>query len=94
MAGIVRLKLGKVAKRLQYNNRMAMNFTDAAVNAIVDRCAEAETGARNIDHILNGNLLPLMSREILSRMTGDDMPNGVNIDIGADGNFVVTFENA
>lgn len=94
LAGIVRLKLGKVAKRLQYNNRMAMTFTDAAVNAIVDRCAEAETGARNIDHILNGNLLPLMSREILSRMTGDDMPNGVNIDIGADGNFVVTFENA
>jgi type VI secretion system protein VasG len=94
LAGIVRLKLNKVAKRLQHNNRMEMTFSDAAVNAIVERCAEAETGARNIDHILNGNLLPLMSKEILSRMTGDDMPNSVNIDIGDDGGFAVNFANS
>ena len=71
-----------------------MNYTDAAVNAIVERCSEVETGARNIDHILSGNLLPLMSREILSRMTEEDMPSGVTIDIAEDGNFAVTFTAA
>ncbi len=94
LAGIVRLKLGKVAKRLMNNNRMVMNYTDAAVNAIVERCSEVETGARNIDHILSRNLLPLMSREILSRMTEENMPNEVAIDIGEDGNFAVTFSAA
>lgn len=94
LAGIVRIKLNKVAKRLRQNNRMTMTYSDAVVNSIVGRCSEVETGARNIDHILSGTLLPLMSREILSRMTGDDMPDGVSIDIGSDGNFVIEFTAA
>jgi type VI secretion system protein VasG len=94
LSGIVRIKLNKIVKRLRQNNRMNMTYSDAVVNTIVGRCSEVETGARNIDHILSGTLLPLMSREILSRMTGDDMPDSVTIDIGADGNFVVAFTAA
>jgi ATP-dependent Clp protease ATP-binding subunit ClpA len=50
-----------------------------------------EAGARNIDHILNGELLPMISEQILSRMIHQD-DLGTHIKIGVeDDQFVVTF---
>ena len=92
MKGIVRLKLDKLAKRLMENNHMDLIYSDAVVDQITDRCTEVETGARNIDYILTGNIMPQMSQEILSHMSGGEMPSAVNLDIGGDGAFRMEFE--
>ena len=39
---------------------------------IADRCTEVETGARNVDHIITGSLMPKLANEILSRMSSGD----------------------
>ncbi len=91
LAGIVRLKLNKVVKRLAHNNKMQFTYSDAVVTQIAARCTEVETGARNIDFILRSTIMPMMSQEILSRMSSGAQPSSVTLDVDADGGFVVRF---
>jgi type VI secretion system protein VasG len=93
LAGIVRLKLNKIVQRLAHNNKMAFTYSDAVVQQIAARCTEVETGARNVDFILRSSIMPLMSQGILSRMSTGEQPGSVSLEIGADGEFVVQFQD-
>lgn len=92
MRTIVELKLGKVAETLMTNNRMRLSYTPAVADQITARCTEVETGARNIEYILGGNILPRLSQTILSHMSEGGMPAAVNLDVTEDGSFTFTFE--
>ncbi|MCL7029788.1 hypothetical protein MKW94_009946 [Papaver nudicaule] len=92
LAGIVRLKLDKIVQRLARNNGMRFTYTDAVVAQIAARCTEVETGARNIDFILRGNVMPLMSQEILARMSSEAPAESVALDVNEAGEFTVTFD--
>ncbi len=92
MRRIVDLKLNNVAKMLMENNRMSLTYSDAVADQITTRCTEVETGARNVEYILNGNVLPRLSRTILSHLSEGGMPNSVHLDIGEDDAFVFTFK--
>ncbi|MBI4806103.1 MAG: type VI secretion system ATPase TssH [Desulfovibrio sp.] len=91
MKNIVVLKLDKLAKMLLDNNKMKMTYTPKVVDAIAARCTEVETGARNIEYILNGNILPRMSQEILGHMTTGGLPGSVALDVAEDGSFKIDF---
>jgi type VI secretion system protein VasG len=91
LAGIVRLKLDKIVKRLAHNNKMAFSYSDAVVQQIAARCTEVETGARNVDFILRSSIMPLMSQGILSRMSTGEQPGSVKLDVDAQGEFAVQF---
>ncbi len=65
---IVKLKLDKVAKRLKQNQALDFDYDDKVVEQIASRCKDIESGARNIDHIVNKTLLPLISTQILSNI--------------------------
>jgi type VI secretion system protein VasG len=91
MSGIVRLKLNKMAKQLLNNNKMKFSYSEAVVETITARCTEVETGARNIDYIVRGTIMPQLSQEILAHMTTGGMPSAVQLDIGADGCFSMIF---
>jgi len=90
---ITRLKLDKVGKRLLGNQKIVFDYTDAVVEQIVARCTEVETGARNIDHIVNKTLLPQIATEILSRMNSGEPLDRLTVDVGSDGNFVYQFDD-
>lgn len=92
MRRIVDLKLNNVAKMLMENNRMSLTYSNAVADQITTRCTEVETGARNVEYILNGNVLPRLSRTILSHLSEGGMPNSVHLDIGEDDAFVFTFK--
>jgi type VI secretion system protein VasG len=87
MGEIVELKLNKVGKRLEASHKMAFSYSPEVVQQIAARCTEVETGARNIDYIINGNLLPHISTEILGRMGSETMPTSLQVGIGEDGAF-------
>lgn len=91
IAEIVQLKLKKVAKRLMSSHKMVFEFTEDVVQAIADRCTEVETGARNIDYIINRNMLPQISTEILEQMGADKMPGRLTVDLDDKGAFAYTF---
>jgi type VI secretion system protein VasG len=79
---IIRLKLGQVAKRLSENYHVPFTFSDELVTEIRLRCTEVESGARSIDHILTGTLLPELSTRMLQCMVNGDPVHSVSIAVG------------
>ena len=89
---ITELKLNKVRKRLRSSQDMELVYHPDVIQTIADRCKEVETGARNIDHIINRTLLPEMSTSILEMMTDDTpQPTKLEVGVGEDGNFTYNF---
>jgi type VI secretion system protein VasG len=93
LAGIVRLKLDKIVQRLAHNNKMRFTYSEGVVQQIAARCTEVETGARNIDFILRGTVMPLMSQEILSRMSQEAAPAEMTLEVDDTGDFRVSFSD-
>jgi type VI secretion system protein VasG len=92
LGGIVRLKLNKVGDRLRSSQKMRFEYTDAVVEQITLRCTEVETGARNIDHIINRTLLPEISTQILQRLGDEQEASALRIGIAEDGAFTYEFD--
>ncbi|MEQ8396000.1 type VI secretion system ATPase TssH [Thalassobaculum sp.] len=92
LGGIVRLKLNKVGDRLRSSQKMRFEYTDAVVEQITQRCTEVETGARNIDHIINRTLLPEISTEILQRLGDEQEASALKVGIAEGGSFTYDFE--
>ena len=91
MKEIVSLKLDKLAARVAGTHKMKFSYAPEVVNQIATRCTEVETGARNVDHIMSGTILPQMSREILARMSEEAMPSEVRLGLAEDGGFEIEF---
>ncbi len=65
---IIRLKLDKIKRRVAANHKAEFSYDDALVEAVLARCTEVDSGARNVDNILNGTLLPEIAESVLARM--------------------------
>lgn len=84
---IIRLKLGKIQRRLKGNHDMNLAYGDDVLNAIAARCTEVESGARNVDNILTNTLLPEISNRILTMMATGEKQDNITVSITEDGNF-------
>jgi len=89
---IVELQLRKIGDRLKINHKAAFAYDPAVVTTIVTRCKEVESGARNVDHILTGTLLPTVSRELLTRMAEGRSVGRVHVGVNGSGEFTYTVE--
>ena len=85
---IVRLKLGKIQRRLHETHKIALTHDEALVEEVARRCTEVESGARNVDNILTNTLLPEISRRILGRLAERQKPAPIQVTIGENGAFV------
>ncbi|WFB49984.1 type VI secretion system ATPase TssH [Vibrio coralliilyticus] len=65
MTDIIHHKLGKVSERLQSHHKLSLNYDDTLVEFVLGNCRLAETGARNIDAVINRQLLPQLSTQLL-----------------------------
>jgi type VI secretion system protein VasG len=88
---IVALKLDKLARRMAESHKIKLIYSPEVVDQIAKRCTEVETGARNIDHMMNGTILPQMSREILGRLSEGAMPSDIHLNMAEDGSFRISF---
>ncbi|MFJ1302728.1 type VI secretion system ATPase TssH [Pseudomonadota bacterium AL_CKDN230030165-1A_HGKHYDSX7] len=84
---IIALKLGRIARRVQATHRAAFEWDDALVEAVLARCTEVDTGARNVDHILNGTLLPEIAEHVLGRMAQGEAIAKIRVSAGKNGEF-------
>jgi type VI secretion system protein VasG len=73
LASIARMKLDAIARRAQESHGIELVVDDAVVKTIADRCREVDSGARNVDHILRGTVLPMVSMRILESIA-DEKP--------------------
>ena len=89
---IVELQLKKIGARLRQNHKATFEYDPSVVTAIAARCTEVESGARNVDHILTGTLLPAVSRELLTRMAEGRPVGRVRVGVDDKGEFTYAFE--
>ncbi|MFC5512730.1 type VI secretion system ATPase TssH [Massilia jejuensis] len=68
LANIIRLKLDRIGQRVRDNHHASFEYDEALVDAVLSRCTEVDSGARNVDTILNGTLLPEIADSLLARM--------------------------
>jgi type VI secretion system protein VasG len=90
MKVIVRLKLGKIQRRIQENHKIALSWDDSLINEVAARCTEVESGARNVDNILTNTLLPDISRQVLTGMAEGSKLKSIHVAPGEGGKFVYT----
>jgi type VI secretion system protein VasG len=84
---IIRLKLGKIGKRLRENHKVTLRYDDTLLNEVASRCTEVESGARNVDNILSNTMLPEISRELLARMAEGKDIDSIAVGVGEAGAF-------
>ena len=88
---IARMKVKKVANRLADVHKIEFKADDAVYTQMASRCNQVDLGARQVDHLLDREVLPELSRRLLQEMTGEDMPKAVTMGTGEDGEFTYTF---
>ena len=92
IAGIVDLKLDRIAKRFAENNGAELILDPSVKEAVVARSGEVESGARAIDSILTQNLLPKLADAVLARMAEDAPFTAARVTLDGSG-FAVSFDN-
>jgi type VI secretion system protein VasG len=85
LAGIVRLQLKRVARRIAENHKIRLTYADTVVDTIVSRCNEVASGGRVIDAILTNTMLPEMSIALLERQMRGENVESIRVETGSNG---------
>jgi type VI secretion system protein VasG len=91
MRMIVEMKLKKISRRLQENQNLTVEFNKPVLDEIVESCTRAETGARNIDAIIDRRLAPEISSQLLEFMAEGKSPVKLCVSKGKEGKFKYKF---
>jgi type VI secretion system protein VasG len=67
MRTIVEMKLGQVSKRLHRHYGLTTHIDESLYDALTAACLLPDTGARNVDSLLNQQILPVLSQQLLSQ---------------------------
>jgi type VI secretion system protein VasG len=88
---IIKLQMKRVGERLHANHRAVFTYDDTVIDTIASRCKDVESGARNVDQIITGTLLPSIAREFLTRLAEGQAVERVTVGVEADGQFQYRF---
>ncbi len=87
MQKIIVLKLEKIKRRITENHRAVFSYDESLINAIANRCTEVDSGARNVDYILTGTLLPEISESVLAKMAEGEAIKDIQVSVDEQGAF-------
>lgn len=77
---IIHHKLGKITDRIFKQYQTRVEYTDDLVELLLSRCTEVDSGARNVDNILNSSVLPELATQILIALADNKVPKLIQID--------------
>jgi len=81
LGGIVRLQLGRIAKRISENHDAKLVYGDDVTAHIVSMCNDPDSGGRMVDNIITNTMLPALSREFLKRSLAKEEPKEAKVTI-------------
>ncbi|MFB9134089.1 type VI secretion system ATPase TssH [Vibrio olivae] len=90
MTNIIHHKLGKVSERLKSHHKLELSYDDNLVEFVLGNCRLAETGARNIDAVINRQLLPQLSTQLLMN-DKDDSHTQITVSVDEQGTLAYAF---
>ena len=88
---IAEMKLRRVGERLARSHGIEFELRPEARDALADRCRDPESGARNVDAMIDQAILPRISQQLLERMAEGTLPRRVALGVDADRDFVFEF---
>ncbi len=89
---IIELKMRKIQQRIATNHKADFAYDEALVEAVLARCTEVDSGARNVDNILNGTLLPEIAESVLAKMAEGAMISKIKVSANKQGQFKYTIK--
>ncbi|KAA5809133.1 type VI secretion system ATPase TssH [Yersinia pestis] len=89
---IVAIKLNQVAQRLHCHYGLSCQIEDSLTDTLVAACLLPDTGARNIDSLLNQQILPVLSQQLLSRMSEQQRTTSLTLGWHEEDGITLTFE--
>ncbi|WP_260260651.1 type VI secretion system ATPase TssH [Vibrio intestinalis] len=90
MTAIIHHKLNKVSQRLQNHHKLSLSYEESLVEFVLGNCRLAETGARNIDAVINRQLLPQLSTQLLVH-NKDDSHTQIEVSVDEQGTLTYAF---
>src|ERR1700743_3417636 len=90
LAEIIALKLERIQRRVAAHHGAAFEWDELLVDAVLARCTEVDSGARNVDHILNGTLLPEVAQQVLERIANGTAIERISVRASEAGEFEYT----
>ncbi|EOZ4718138.1 AAA family ATPase, partial [Enterobacter hormaechei] len=79
MRTIVEMKLNQVSRRLNRHYGMKTDIHESLYDALTDACLLPDTGARNVDSLLNQQILPVLSQQLLTHMAAKQKPHTLTL---------------
>ncbi|BBK12563.1 type VI secretion system ATPase TssH [Klebsiella quasipneumoniae] len=92
LRAIVGMKLGQVSQRLACHYGMTTILSESLFDALTEACLLPDTGARNVDILLNQQILPALSQQLLSHMAAGHKPNHVTLGYHEEEGIVMAFD--
>ena len=94
MRTIVEMKLNQVSKRLQHHYGLITHIGDSLYDTLTAACLLPDTGARNVDSLLNQQILPVLSQQLLTHMAAKQKPHSLTLGWDEEEGIVLEFDVA
>ncbi|WP_336221604.1 type VI secretion system ATPase TssH [Citrobacter amalonaticus] len=93
MRTIVGMKLNQVSQRLARHYGMKTTLGESLYGALTAACLLPDTGARNIDSLLDQQILPVLSQQLLTHMAEKQKPQHLTLGWNEDEGIVLEFDH-
>ncbi|WP_168385670.1 type VI secretion system ATPase TssH [Erwinia amylovora] len=90
---VVKMKLAQVAKRLKTHYGLHCTIGESLYDILIAACLLPDTGARNIDSLLNQQILPVLSQQLLSLMAAKHKPSSLQLSWDDAEGIVLAFDS-
>lgn len=87
---ICELNMKRISNRVKENYAAEFSYDEDVPLHIVARSQEVDTGARNIENIINKTLLPSLATECLGKISENKDINSIHINVNDTGDFSYT----
>ncbi|QGX92462.1 type VI secretion system ATPase TssH [Tatumella sp. TA1] len=92
MRTIVEMKLSQVSKRLKRHYGLTTHIDESLYDALTAACLLPDTGARNVDSLLNQQILPVLSQQLLTHMAAKQKPYSLTLGWNDEEGIVLEFD--
>ena len=94
MRTIVEMKLAQVSKRLNRHYGLTTHIDENLYDALTAACLLPDTGARNVDSLLNQQILPVLSQQLLTHMAAKQKPGSLTMGWDEESGISLEFERS
>ncbi|MDI2091877.1 type VI secretion system ATPase TssH [Commensalibacter oyaizuii] len=91
MRQIVEIKFKEVIKRLMTHYKIECVIQDSLYDMIVEACLLPDTGARNIDSLLDQQILPILSQNLLQQLADKKKISSVSLEYNDEEGIMMSF---